>query len=79
MSCHTIFRDEMNLSDESRLTSFLFSRYEKAGVVARPVSNSSKTMKIEFALALIQILDFDETNQVLTTNVWKRYVSPFTF
>lgn len=37
--------------------------------------NASQTVKIEFGLALIQILDFDETNQVLTSNVWKRYVS----
>lgn len=62
-------------SEESRLVAFLQERYLRAGKVARPVRNSSQTLRIEFALVLIQILDFDETNQVLTTNVWKRYVS----
>ena len=62
-------------SNESRLVKHLMERYVKAGTVPRPILNSSATMHIEFALALIQILDFDETNQVLTTNVWKRYVS----
>ena len=54
---------------------FLQERYLRAGKVARLVRNSSQNLRIEFALVLIQILDFDETNQVLTTNVWKRYVS----
>lgn len=49
-------------------------RYKKVGNIARPVENAMRTVKVEFGLALIQILDFDETNQVLTTNVWKRYV-----
>ena len=57
---------------------FLQERYLRAGKVARPVRNSSQNLRIEFALVLIQILDFDETNQVLTTNVWKRYVSTMT-
>ena len=62
-------------SEESRLVAYLQERYVRAGKVARPVKNSSQTLRIEFALVLIQILDFDETNQVLTTNTWKRYVS----
>ncbi|ELT96539.1 hypothetical protein CAPTEDRAFT_52979, partial [Capitella teleta] len=65
--------DELPRSYESRLIHFLLKRYKRAGTFARPLLNSSATTKVEFALALIQILDFDETNQVLTTNVWKRY------
>ncbi|KAK2141523.1 hypothetical protein LSH36_1087g00002 [Paralvinella palmiformis] len=65
--------DTYQQSDESRLASFLMSRYARAGRIARPLRNSSMTMTVEFSLALIQILDFDETNQVLTTNTWKRY------
>ena len=76
------FRDDVSeFSYESQLVRYLSERYLRAGRVARPVRNSSQTLKVEFALVLIQILDFDETNQVLTTNVWKRYVSwtPFHF
>ena len=65
----------MKFSHESRLIKFLLRRYKRAGKIPRPVLNSTSTMKIEFSVALIQILDFDETNQVLETNVWKRYVS----
>ena len=57
------------------MTRFLSRRYKKAGRIARPVLNSTQTIRVEFGMALIQILDFDETNQVLATNVWKRYVS----
>ena len=70
--------DFEKFSEESRLVAFLQERYLRAGQVARPVRNSSQNLRIEFALVLIQILDFDETNQVLTTNVWKRYVSTMT-
>ena len=72
--CSDLPPDTMKFSHESRLVSYLQRRYERAGTVARPVMNSSQKLDVEFALALIQILDFDETNQVLTTNVWKRYV-----
>ena len=63
------------MSDESRLISDLTDRYHVIGKTSRPTRNASRVLIIEFALALIQILDFDETNQVLATNVWKRYVS----
>jgi hypothetical protein len=66
--------DTFRPSNESLLVQYLMERYAKAGKVPRPIRNASAIMHIEFALALIQILDFDETNQVLTTNVWKRYV-----
>ena len=69
------FSRDHHSSEESRLVQFLMKKYRQSGVIARPVINSSETLVVEFALALIQILDFDETNQVLTTNVWKRYVS----
>ncbi|CAD5124154.1 DgyrCDS12454 [Dimorphilus gyrociliatus] len=65
---------QLTLSEESRISFHLMERYKKVGNIARPVENAMKTVKVEFGLALIQILDFDETNQVLTTNVWKRYI-----
>ena len=45
------------------------------GRIARPVHNANISVDVEFGLGLIQVLDFDETNQVLTTSVWKRFVS----
>ncbi len=33
------------------------------------------TMRVNFGVALVQILDLDEVNEALTTKVWVRYVS----
>ena len=63
------------MSDEKRLIKHLLLQYETIGIVGRPVYNISETVKVFYGLALIQLLDLDEKNQVLTTNVWSRYVS----
>ena len=63
------------MSDEKRLITHLLQNYEKVGVVGRPVYNTSETVRVNYGLGLVQILDLDEKNQVLTTNVWCRYVS----
>ena len=63
------------MSDEKRLIKHLLSNYEHVGIVGRPVFNTTETITVKYGLALIQILDLDEKNQVLTTNVWSRYVS----
>jgi len=67
--------DSVAMSDEKRLIKFLLKNYENVGVVGRPVLNHSETIKVYYGLSLIQILDLDEKNQVLQTNVWSRYVS----
>ncbi|XP_058875642.1 cholinergic receptor, nicotinic, alpha 11 [Acipenser ruthenus] len=36
----------------------------------RPVSNDSQPLPVYFSLSLLQIMDVDEKNQVLTTNIW---------
>ncbi|XP_035538311.1 neuronal acetylcholine receptor subunit alpha-7-like [Morone saxatilis] len=36
----------------------------------RPVVNDSQTLTVHFGLTLNQIMDVDEKNQVLTTNIW---------
>uniref|UniRef100_A0A8C6SEH3 Si:ch211-39a7.1 n=1 Tax=Neogobius melanostomus TaxID=47308 RepID=A0A8C6SEH3_9GOBI len=36
----------------------------------RPVSNDSHPLTVVFSLSLIQIMDVDEKNQVLTSNMW---------
>ena len=65
----------MALSDEKRLIKHLLDNYDRVGKVGRPVFNTTQTMNVQYGLALIQILDLDEKNQVLTTNCWSRYVS----
>ena len=70
-----VFSDVLALSDEKRLIKHLLDNYKKVGKVGRPVYNTSATVSVEYGVALVQILDLDEKNQVLTTNVWSRYVS----
>uniref|UniRef100_A0A665VVW5 Neuronal acetylcholine receptor subunit alpha-7 n=1 Tax=Echeneis naucrates TaxID=173247 RepID=A0A665VVW5_ECHNA len=36
----------------------------------RPVSNDSHSLTVQFSISLLQIMDVDEKNQVLTTNIW---------
>ncbi|XP_023129721.2 neuronal acetylcholine receptor subunit alpha-7 [Amphiprion ocellaris] len=36
----------------------------------RPVSNDSHSLTVHFTFSLLQIMDVDEKNQVLTTNIW---------
>ncbi len=65
--------EDLNLSwaDEQRLITRLLNNYDTA---ARPVFNASKSVPITFSLSLIQILDMDERNQILTANVWLEQV-----
>lgn len=65
----------MTLSDEKKLIKDLLKKYSDAGKVGRPVQNTSDTISVTYGLALIQLLDLDEKNQILTTNCWSRYVS----
>jgi len=51
------------------------SRNDFLLVFRRPVINTSETINVSYGIGLIQILDLDEKNQILTTNVWCRYVS----
>ena len=73
------FPESISLSDEKRLIKKLLKNYESAGIIGRPVQNTSDKVVVEYGLGLIQILDLDEKNQVLTINVWSRYVSGHVF
>ena len=73
--CVCVLSESVMMSDEKRLIKHLLENYERVGIVGRPVFNTSETVHVSYGLALIQILDLDEKNQVLTTNVWSRYVS----
>ncbi|CAB3399887.1 unnamed protein product [Caenorhabditis bovis] len=52
---------------ESQLYEDLLFDYNK---VPRPVMNSSDILTVDVGASLIRIIDVDEKNQVLTTNLW---------
>ena len=62
------------ISDESRLIHFLMWKYSSFGTMARPILDSAQPVQVFFRMILVQILDFDETKQILISNVWKSYV-----
>ncbi|XP_060635365.2 acetylcholine receptor subunit alpha [Anolis sagrei] len=51
---------------ETRLVSDLFSKYNR---VVRPVSNHRDPVRVTVGLQLIQLINVDEVNQIVTTNV----------
>ncbi|KAF7237813.1 Neuronal acetylcholine receptor subunit alpha-5 [Varanus komodoensis] len=52
---------------EDRLFKHLFEDYERW---VRPVERLNDTIKVKFGLAITQLVDVDEKNQLMTTNVW---------
>ncbi|XP_052819741.1 neuronal acetylcholine receptor subunit alpha-2-like [Mya arenaria] len=62
-----------SVSKEKALIKCLLDRYKNYSTVGRPVTNTSDMISVEFGLSLIQIMDVDEKNQVLETNVWYTY------
>ncbi|XP_036055379.1 neuronal acetylcholine receptor subunit alpha-2 [Onychomys torridus] len=52
---------------EDRLFKHLFGSYNRW---ARPVPNTSDVVIVRFGLSIAQLIDVDEKNQMMTTNVW---------
>jgi len=52
---------------ERRILDTLLKGYNP---LERPVSNESDALQVSFGLTLMQIIDVDEKNQILTTNIW---------
>ncbi|CAG6021095.1 unnamed protein product [Menidia menidia] len=52
---------------EERLLQNLFAHYNK---LSRPVKNTTDTVLVHFGLSIAQLIDVDEKNQMMTTNVW---------
>ncbi|BFZ18006.1 hypothetical protein BsWGS_21044 [Bradybaena similaris] len=68
------FDNELNItSKEKVLIKKLIERYQRQGKEGRPVINTTDSVRVEFGLSLIQILDVDVKNQILKTNVWYEY------
>jgi hypothetical protein len=69
------YTDKVELPDEQNLINRLLRNYDAA---ARPVFNASNPVRISFGMALIQLCDMDERNQVMTINVWLEQVNTST-
>ena len=51
--------------------------HREQGIYGRPIRNASTAIKVEVALHLVQILDLDEHNQVLTVSMSNDFVSNY--
>ncbi|KAL5963456.1 Acetylcholine receptor subunit beta-like 2 [Taenia solium] len=62
-------RGGLGFKEASRLYDVLMNQqgYNK---ILRPVSHANETLTVFFGLGLLQLMDLDEVNQILTTNVW---------
>ena len=65
------------LSEEKRLIKQLIDNYTIDGKYGRPIKMMNATLRVGYGISLVQIMDVDEKDQVLTTNVWCKYVSIF--
>lgn len=77
MKNHFLFSSEMRSvclagHNEKRLLHDLLDTYN---TLERPVVNESDPLQISFGLTLMQIIDVDEKNQMLVTNIWLKLVS----
>uniref|UniRef100_A0A1I8GTY3 Nicotinic acetylcholine receptor alpha 8 subunit n=1 Tax=Macrostomum lignano TaxID=282301 RepID=A0A1I8GTY3_9PLAT len=59
--------------DAKRLFDDLLSKADYNKLI-RPVNNNSRTLTVYLGLKLSQLIDVDEKNQIMTTNVWLREV-----
>ncbi|KAK2157840.1 hypothetical protein LSH36_184g12046 [Paralvinella palmiformis] len=63
----------LSISHEAALIRHILDNMHSFGTLARPVFNSSLPVNVGFRLTLVQILDFDETRQLMVTHAWKSY------
>ena len=62
------------ISAEAQLLSSLLRDYKTHGKIARPVTDSSRAVKVEFGLRLGHV-DLNEKEQVMEFSAWVRLVS----
>uniref|UniRef100_A0A8C3PC68 Cholinergic receptor nicotinic alpha 2 subunit n=1 Tax=Chrysemys picta bellii TaxID=8478 RepID=A0A8C3PC68_CHRPI len=60
-------QDRTHSHAEERLFKYLFTSYNRW---SRPVPNISDVVIVRFGLSIAQLIDVDEKNQMMTTNVW---------
>ncbi|XP_067672728.1 neuronal acetylcholine receptor subunit alpha-10-like [Haliotis asinina] len=61
------------LSYEDQLVKEILHKYRVRGKYGRPVRRFNDTLKVAFGIQLIQIMDLNEKDQILTLNVWDQY------
>ncbi|KAK3788274.1 hypothetical protein RRG08_027008 [Elysia crispata] len=59
--------DSFNLDNEYRLVRDLMKGYNKQ---VKPAVINNQALNVSFGVALAQIIDLDEKNQIITTNCW---------
>ncbi|KOX71570.1 Acetylcholine receptor subunit beta-like 1 [Melipona quadrifasciata] len=57
--------------DEERLVRDLFRGYNK---LIRPVQNMTEKVHVNFGLAFVQLINVNEKNQIMKSNVWLRFI-----
>ncbi|XP_067002120.2 neuronal acetylcholine receptor subunit alpha-7 [Anabrus simplex] len=62
-----LYSESLQGPHEKRLLHTLLDHYN---VLERPVANESDPLQLSFGLTLMQIIDVDEKNQLLITNIW---------
>ncbi|KAJ3594090.1 hypothetical protein NHX12_006422 [Muraenolepis orangiensis] len=69
--CHSLWSTQLSshAKAEDRLLKYLFRNYQKW---VRPVELLDGTIRVKFGLAISQLVDVDEKNQLMTTNVWMK-------
>ncbi|XP_023675511.1 neuronal acetylcholine receptor subunit alpha-5 [Paramormyrops kingsleyae] len=67
--CHATPKLSSYAKMEDRLLKHLFGNYQKW---VRPVEHLNGTVQVKFGLAISQLVDVDEKNQLMTTNVWMK-------
>ncbi|KAK6294622.1 neuronal acetylcholine receptor subunit alpha-5-like isoform X1 [Coregonus clupeaformis] len=69
--CHSLGIHKLSsyAKTEDKLFKNLFRNYQKW---VRPVEYLNGTVRVRFGLAISQLVDVDEKNQLMTTNVWMK-------
>ncbi|XP_058682136.1 neuronal acetylcholine receptor subunit alpha-6 [Poecile atricapillus] len=66
-----LIKDTTACESEERLFHKLFSQYNQ---FIRPVENVSDPVTVYFELAITQLTNVDEVNQIMETNLWLRHI-----
>ncbi|XP_015705072.1 neuronal acetylcholine receptor subunit alpha-6 [Coturnix japonica] len=67
----SLITDTTACESEERLFHKLFSHYNQ---FIRPVENVSDPVTVHFELAITQLTNVDEVNQIMETNLWLRHI-----
>ncbi len=62
-------------SAEGRLAREFMQRRDDVSRLYRPLKNSTDTIRVHFNISLMELLEVNEKDQMITTRLWKVYVS----